>query len=72
MDRSGDRRAHATSCLDPGSPGTGLPSAGAPVRPDRPALVRRLRREVEAGRYRPPVDAVAEDVLAWLAPPDGW
>jgi hypothetical protein len=37
--------------------------------PSRPARVARVRDEVAAGRYRPPVDAVAERLLAFLARP---
>jgi hypothetical protein len=40
--------------------------------PGRPELVRRVRRELEAGRYHPPAEAVAEQLLAWLAPPSRW
>jgi hypothetical protein len=34
----------------------------------RPAHVARVRDDVAAGRYRPPADAVAERLLAFLAP----
>ncbi|MGZ8761943.1 MAG: flagellar biosynthesis anti-sigma factor FlgM [Acidimicrobiia bacterium] len=34
----------------------------------RPARVARVRDDVAAGRYRPPADAVAERLLAFLAP----
>jgi hypothetical protein len=34
----------------------------------RPAHLARVRDEVAEGRYRPPVDAVAERLLAFLAP----
>lgn len=43
-----------------------------PDDPARPAYVRRIRLELRAGVYRPPDCAVAEQILAWLAPPDGW
>jgi len=38
----------------------------------RPEHVLRLRSQVAAGVYRPPDDAVAERLLAWLSLPDGW
>ena len=37
--------------------------------PSRPARVARVRDDVAAGRYRPPADAVAERLLAFLGHP---
>ncbi len=34
----------------------------------RPARVARVRDDIESGRYRPPADAVAERLLAFLGP----
>jgi hypothetical protein len=36
--------------------------------PTRPARLARVREAVAAGHYRPPADAVAERLLAFLAP----
>jgi len=36
--------------------------------PARPARLARVREAVAAGHYRPPADAVAERLLAFLAP----
>lgn len=37
--------------------------------PTRPERVARVRAEIAAGHYRPPADAVAERLLAFLGPP---
>ena len=69
MQPAGDEGFDATgwigSIVDPGHDAMTMLAADDL---SRPARVARVRADIESGRYRPPADAVAEHLLAFLGP----